>query len=713
RPKSGGLPEGILPMNSTEQTLQTGLQFHEAGRLDEARECYGKILQAEPEHPDARHLSGMLAYAEGDYERAVCEINRALVCKPANALYLTNLGSAYRALGHYDEARQAFERAILSQPGYADPHNNLGTVLFAQGKFTEARQSYETALSYKPDYPDAYVNLGSVHQALSEFEEAEAALRNALRLAPANPLAWNNLGNVFKGRDRFAEAVDCYQQALSCDPNYAPARNNLAVALQAQGQWEQAIEAFDASSSSQATAGLLIKRALALPVIVDSTEQLDRARARFDAELERLLSSGLSVADPYGEAGVCTFHLAYHGINDRDRYRRVAAMFSQACPSLNYVAPHCRAPRAARANGGKLRVGFISHFFYNHSVGRHYGGLIRHLARDRFHVVLLRFPGSDDEVACSLAVAADETVTLTPDLPQAREQIAGQALDVLYYTDVGMEPMTYFLAFARLAPVQCVTNGHPVTTGIPTLDYFVSCDAIEPVDAETHYSERLVRMRNIPNYYERPRLVGPRMSRRDFGLAPDWHVYLCTQNLCKLHPDFDQILGDILRRDPQGRVILFHGQEQIWSQRLISRIQKSIPDVADRVGFLDHQRNDQFLHLLTLADAVLDSTHFCGGTTTAQALAVGAPIVTLPGEFMRGRITYGCYKQMGLLDCVAQDAADYARIAVRLGTDPAFRARMRAAIFARNSVLYDNPGFVRELEEFFARAVAQQERRAA
>ncbi len=702
-------------MNSTEQTLQTGLQLHEAGRLDEARQCYRKVLQSEPEHADAHHLLGMLAYREGDHESAVVQINRALVRRPTNAVYHNNLGSAYRALGRYEQAQQALERAIQIQPGFADPHNNLGTVLFAQGKFAEARLCYQTALTLKPDYPDAYINLGSVFHALCEFKEAEAALRDALRLAPGNPLAWNNLGNVFKSRDRFAEAVDCYQQALLSDANYAPARNNLAVALQAQGQWEAAIEAFDASSDVHATAGLLIKRALALPVILDSTGQLDRARVRFDAELARLLSSSLNISDPYREAGVCTFHLAYHGINDRDRYIRVGAMFSKVCPSLNYVAPHCRAPRSrsGRAAGAKLRVGFISQYFHNHSVGRHYGGLIRHLDRDRFHVVLLRFPGSDDEFARTLAEGADEAVTLPPDLAQAREQIAGLALDVLYYTDVGMEPMTYFLAFSRLAHVQCVTNGHPVTTGIPALDYFMSCEAIEPADGEEHYSEQLVRMHNIPNYYERPRLVGPRMSRRDFGLASDWHVYMCAQNLCKLHPDFDLILGDILRRDPQGRVILFHGLERVWSQRLVARLQRSIPDVVDRIGFLDHQRNDQFLHLLTLADAVLDSTHFCGGTTTAQALAVGAPIVTLPGEFMRSRITYGCYRQMGLLDCVARDAADYARIAVRLGTDPAFRARVRAAIFARNSVLYDNPGFVRELEEFFPRAVAQHERQAA
>ena len=612
-------------MNSTEQTLQIGLQYHEAGRLDEARQCYQTILQSESEHADAHHLLGMLAYRQGDHEAAVVQITRALAVRPASALYLNNLGGACQALGRFDEAGQAFERAIEIQPGCAEAHNNLGAVLFAQGNFTEARQCYQTALSLKPEYADAYVNLGSLQHALCQFDAAEASLRNALRLAPGNSLAWNNLGNVFKSRDRLAQAVDCYQQALKSNPNYTPARNNLALALQAQGQWEAAIEAFDLSSSSSAASGLLIKRALALPVILDSTEQLDRARARFDAELERLLNSNLTIADPYREAGVCTFHLAYHGINDRDRYVRVGKMFSKACPSLNYVAPHCRTRPAGRAAGAKLRVGFISYFFHNHSVGKHYAGLIRHLARDRFHVVLFRFPGSDDEVARSLAEAADEAITLPPDLAQAREQIAGLALDALYYTDVGMDPMTYFLAFARLAPVQCVTNGHPVTTGIPTLDYFVSSDAIEPDGAEEHYSEQLVRMRNIPNYYERPRLVGPRMSRRDFGLRTDWHVYLCAQNLCKLHPDFDLILADILRRDPQGRVILFHGLERVWTQRLITRLQRSIPDVADRVGFLDPQRNDLFLHLLTLADAVLDSTHFCGGTTTAQTLAVGRP----------------------------------------------------------------------------------------
>ncbi len=90
-------------MNRTEQKLKTGLQFHEAGQFEDARQCYQSILQNEPEHADARHLLGMLAYREGDYEAAVDEINRALVRLPANVLYLNNLGSVYRAQGCYNE----------------------------------------------------------------------------------------------------------------------------------------------------------------------------------------------------------------------------------------------------------------------------------------------------------------------------------------------------------------------------------------------------------------------------------------------------------------------------------------------------------------------------------------------------------------------------------------------------------------------------------
>ncbi|HLJ12845.1 MAG TPA: tetratricopeptide repeat protein [Planctomycetaceae bacterium] len=690
-------------MQSTERTLKLGLQLHEARRFDEARQCYRKVLRVDPEHADANHLLGLLAYQKGEHDVAISQIQKALAKRPASAQYLNSIGAAYRAAGRPAQAQAVFERAIEIQSNYAEPCNNLGTVLFEQGRFAEAEKWFHKALALNSKFVDAYVNLGGLQHALHHFDAAEKSLRAALALAPHHPLAWNNLGNVYKSRERMQEAIDCYTKALQSDANYAACWGNLALSLQAQGDWHRAVEAFDRSYALKPAAGLLVKRALALPVIAESTAQLDEARRRFDVEVDRILNSDLKVDDPHREAGVCVFHLAYHGINDRDRYCRVAQMFRHISPRLDYTAPHCQTEPSQ--TGGRKRVAFISQFFHNHSISRHFAGLIRHLPRERCRVLLLRFPGSGDDTARTLAESADEAITLSPDLFKAREQIADLKLDLLYYTDIGMDPLTYFLAFARLARVQCVSAGHPVTTGIPTLDYFISCEAVEPADAQQHYSERLVRMRSIPNYFDRPHLSGPVPARRDFGLSDDWHVYMCAQNLCKLHPDFDLVMGQILRRDPQGRVILFHGAEPAWSERLAERLRRSIPDVAERVGFLPHQCNDRFLHLLTLADAVLDSTHFNGGTTSAQALGVGAPIVTWPGEFMRARQCYCNYHHMGMFDCVARNADDYAQIVVRLGTDPAYRAALRSKILSRNSVLFNNPAYAHELEAFFAQAL--------
>ena len=116
-----------------------------------------------------------------------------------------------------------------------------------------------------------------------------------------------------------------------------------------------------------------------------------------------------------------------------------------------------------------------------------------------------------------------------------------------------MEPQTYYLAHARLAPVQCVTWGHPLTTGIETIDYFLSSADLEPPHADDHYTEKLVRLSHLTNYYYRPDPPALTKSRSDFGFADEDHVYLCPQNLFKLHPENDVVFGEILRRDPRRR----------------------------------------------------------------------------------------------------------------------------------------------------------------
>ena len=112
-----------------------------------------------------------------------------------------------------------------------------------------------------------------------------------------------------------------------------------------------------------------------------------------------------------------------------------------------------------------------------------------------------------------------------------------------------------------------------------------------------------------------------------------------------------------------------------------------------------------FRRLLEVADAMIDPLHFGGGDTSYEGFAVGTPIVTLPGGFLRNRITYAQYTAMDIDDAIASDAEDYVKIAVRLATDPDARADVSRRILEHNEKLYENALAVRELEEFLRERV--------
>jgi predicted O-linked N-acetylglucosamine transferase (SPINDLY family) len=304
-----------------------------------------------------------------------------------------------------------------------------------------------------------------------------------------------------------------------------------------------------------------------------------------------------------------------------------------------------------------------------------------------------------------IAASADAWVSIASRVPTAQSQIAEQELDVLYYTDIGIDGPTYYLAHARLAPVQCVTWGHPLTTGIPTLDYFISSEHLEPPGSEVQYSEKLVRLPHLANYYYRPTPPFSTKTRRDFGLADDVHAYGCPQSLFKLHPDDDDVFGRILRRDPRGRLVLVEGNFPSWTQRLLARFRRAMPDVCDRVQFVPTQQPRDFARLLASVDVLLDPLVFGGGDSSYQSFAVGAPVVTLPSGFLRGRITYALYRQMGVDDLIAHDADDYVERAVRLANDRAWRDDVQAKILAAGDKIFENLSGVRDLEAFFIEAV--------
>ena len=256
--------------------LQSAVQKHQQGRLDEAACVYEQVIARHPRHAVALNLLGAVAQQKGDSHRALALIGQAAEIEPDNPSIISNLAEVHRALGNFSEAVrlgkralqldpgsalafnnlglamqklgdfngavECFERAIELLPGYALAYNNLGTIFHQVGRVEEALSQFQRALEYDPGLSLAHSNLGQLLLEKNQRSESLFHCREAVRLQPGLPEAHNNLGNALRERGRLKEAFDCYAEALRLNPRLALTCSNVAQTFQEEGQWDRAFE---------------------------------------------------------------------------------------------------------------------------------------------------------------------------------------------------------------------------------------------------------------------------------------------------------------------------------------------------------------------------------------------------------------------------------------------------------------------------------------
>jgi predicted O-linked N-acetylglucosamine transferase (SPINDLY family) len=509
------------------------------------------------------------------------------------------------------------------------------------------------------------------------------------------------MGNIFLDQGKNEAARNCYQQALEIEPNFDMARKNLGLALIDLGKTEEAKACFRGLLGSQPRFEIELLLAMTHPIIFPSVEAMEKYVVDFQNELKRLQRKPEVIDDPYNAVGQTNFGLGMLGCRQKEMREGIARLYLQACPDLAWTAQNLKRSRM----GGRIQIGFVSKYLHDHTIGRLYHGLIEHLS-GKFHVTVFHLAHKHDPVSNGINGKADDVLCLPMKLNQARRIIADKRLDILFYPEIGMDPFTYFLAFSRLAPVQ-VKRGFQITMGIPNIDYFISSKWAEPKSAQDHYSEKLILLKTTGYYYIRPQKPAKPPKRSQLGLPEGGKLYACPQSLFKIHPEFDTVIGKILEKDPHGRLVLIKGRYEHWESLLLQRFERSIPHVMKRICFLPVMPRDQFLKLFLVSDAVLDTIHISGGNTSLECFAWGVPVVTWPSPYLPGRLTYGFYKQMGILDCVADSLDEYADLAIKLANDKQFYNSIKNKIESRSQRLFEDESALKELETFFCQAVDQ------
>lgn len=457
--------------------------------------------------------------------------------------------------------------------------------------------------------------------------------------------------------------------------------------------------------------------------------------ASYRAGMEALLEQPAIRLDLDQTYNFCLFSLFEHSFFYEADFRLHADLFfrvaTKAYPALLRAPRAADSARAAPAGaarwcGARLRVGIASACFTSaaHPVPSDFGGVLDRLPRDTFELVFIYFDHANlqplsPEFLVQRNVRDFVRIVSEGDdwLERGRSQIARLGLDILLFLDLTMSELAHQTAMVRLAPVQVVSHGHPVSSGIGrgAMDYFISWAAAELPTAQEHYTEQLALLpaHTMHQYYESRLLPSGasavdglpfrHLTRAAFaGVPAGAHWYLCMQKPHKLSPAFDSMLAGVLVADPQGVIVLhevqFKGSGPVskHNKRIYTeRLRQAGVDLT-RVHFMPAQPHHRLMALYSLSDVVLDSYHAGGCTTTREALEVGALVVTLPAQYLGSRWSLAYYTLMGCTDLVASDKQHYIELAVRMATDRSAASAARRCILDRVHRLFRQEGAVRE-----------------
>ena len=679
------------------------------------------IVKTRPRHAQGWLHLAIASQMAGDAKRALEAADAALAIAPDDARSLGLRARALAAAGQPAQARAAFEASVRAAPKDALVQYNYGVFLREQGELGAAAERLRGACRLDPALTPAHESLVAV---LLESGHGDEALRLGSAFASSHPdsaAALAMQASTHFAQDRVEEAIDLYRRAIAAPDADASMFLGYGNALFAAGDAASAARQFARAveldpQNARARFSLAMSH---LRPIYDDVGQMEASRRAFTralADLDAWFTPARAAAGALAVGSAQPFYLAYHPVDARPLllpYGRTAARLMAA----GVAAPLPGTAPAAPAGPRKLRVGIAAAQVHDHSVWNAITqGWVHHLDRERIELTVFQLERASDDETARARRSATRVVDAPVGLAGWSQAIADARVDVLIYPEIGMHPLTGRLAALRLAPVQAAAWGQPLTTGLPTIDLYISGQAFEPPAAASHYAERLLA---LPRLGVCLRPLNPEIVTPDFatlGLDPGEPLLLCAGTPFKYTPPGDAALVRIaagLQARGKGRLVFFLDRRPEMSAQIERRMRaafaKAGVDYDRTVAWIPALNRGRFFGLMKHAAALLDTIGFSGFNTAAQALECDLPVVAYEGEFMRGRLASGLLRHLGLDELVATTSEAFADIVLRLVDDGAWHAQLQREIAqGRHAMFYDQVP-VRALEDalFEAAGVAK------
>ena len=671
--------------------LRQGVQLPQQGRLAEAAACYQRILALAPGQMQANHLMGLIEHQRGDNDAAEAHIGKALMAAPDNPDYLCDMGVVLNALARPLEAAEKLRAALRRRPGDVRILNNLATAQLQMGRQEEAAASYRAALEREPRNAAMHNNLGNVLTVIGETEAAIASYLEALAIDPAYVDAHSNLGYALMGLGQLDEAIRHFDAALQLKPETIGARFNLGLALAKQGHTSDAVESFRAALRINPK---FVEAVRGLGDMLIKLGRTEEAIAQYELALEYQPDYAAALG------GLLFFQNYLADIDPAtmlEKARRFGAMVTDPAAVVKHHDNN-------RDPNRRLRVGLVSGDFCTHVVARFLETVLPEI--DLAQIELFAYATADKVDAMTSRLQESipnwRRVTYFSDARLTQTILADQ-IDILVDLS-GQSAGNRLATFARKpAPVAVTWLGYFATTGIEAIDYVLANRWVIPEGEERQWVEKPWRLPDTylcfsPPKYDVP--IGPLPARSN-----GYVTFGSCNNLNKLSDRTVECWAGVLKAVPGSRLLLRTealadvGMARQTRERFLAH-----GIAAERLK-LEGALADYAAHLrqYNRIDIALDPFPYTGGTTSVEALWMGAPVLTRKGDRYVAHMGESILHNMAMPEWIAADTEDYVLKAAAFAADldglDVLKRSLRPRFVA--SPLCDAPRFARQLEAAF------------
>jgi len=667
-----------------------GMRLVEEGCLEEAKAVFDSICRNTTNDAEAWFWLGRVYGKLGEIDAAGDCCRRAIGLRPEYCEAHVNLGKALMLQGKHEEAIASYQTVLQIDSQNAEAYTDLGNIWFRQGKYEDAAKCYETVVRLKPQSADAFYNLGNIKRVQKIYTEAISCYEKAIFINPNMAAAYNNLGAALYEQGEVARAISNYQHALGLDPNYAEVYNNLGIILKGQGYMVDAERMF-------------IKTMQLNPELIEPYLSLGAMRNRQgDAEsamelFQKALAIAPSRADIQSSMLMTMCYLPEYSSDTLFAAARQWAVRHK--PERYQPFRFLNNPNPAR----RLRIGYVSGDFNAHPVSYFIEPVLIHHDRSGYEVFCYYNKIMCDEYTRRLQACSDHWVDIAGQSDEAvLQQIQRDSIDVLVDLS-GHTAENRLPVFAhKAAPVQATWMGYFATTGMEAMDYIIADRCVIPRMDECLYVEQVVRLPHCYLCFSPPRHpidVSPLPA-----LTAGTITFGCFNNPAKLSPALFDCWLRLMRAVPHSRLFIkYRGADSDTNQKRYKALFENAGIGSDRLRLSGYSPREGMLAAYHEVDIALDPFPYNGGTTTAEALWMGVPVITLRGDRFAGRVGESILTTMGLDEFVVNTEEDYITRAAALADDLNALSVLRATLREKmlDSPLCDGAAFTASLQDAY------------